>query len=35
MWSLDNSKLSYRQGMNEICAIIIISLYPYYNIKEI
>ena len=34
MWSLDNSKLSYRQGMNEICAIIIISLYPYYNIKE-
>ena len=29
MWSLDNSKLSYRQGMNEICAIIIISLYFY------
>ena len=34
MWSLDNSKLSYRQGMNEICAVIIICLFPYYNIEN-
>ena len=34
MWSLDNSKLSYRQGMNEICAVIIICLYPYYHIEN-
>ena len=34
MWSLDNSKLSYRQGMNEICAVIIICLYPYYHIDN-
>ena len=34
MWSLDNSKLSYRQGMNEICAVIIVCLYPYYNIEN-
>lgn len=30
LWSSENSELSYRQGMNEISAVIIYSIFPYY-----
>ena len=30
IWSKENSTVSYRQGMNELLAIIFISFYPYY-----
>lgn len=31
IWSLKNREVSYKQGMNEILAVLIISLYPYYT----
>jgi hypothetical protein len=37
-WSVDNENISYRQGMNEILAIILLAIYPFYtstNKKEI
>ena len=30
IWSKENSTVSYRQGMNELLAIIFIAFYPYY-----
>ena len=30
IWSKENSVVSYRQGMNELLAIIFIAFYPYY-----
>ena len=30
IWSKENSKVSYRQGMNELLAIIFIAFYPFY-----
>ena len=34
IWSEENSDVSYKQGMNEITAIIIYSIYPYYFIDN-
>ena len=33
-YSIENEDVSYKQGMNEICANIIIAIYPYYNINN-
>ena len=30
-WSIDNEHISYRQGMNEILAIILLAIYPFYT----
>ena len=30
IWSKENEDISYRQGMNDLVAIIILCLYPYY-----
>ena len=30
IWSKENSTVSYRQGMNELLAVIFIAFYPYY-----
>ena len=30
IWSKDNSDVSYRQGMNDLLAILLLCLYPYY-----
>lgn len=30
IWSFENPDTSYKQGMNEIAAVIICGLYPYY-----
>ena len=34
IWASENEEMSYRQGMNEIIAVIIYSIYPYYFINE-
>jgi hypothetical protein len=31
VFALNHSKISYKQGMNEILAILIYVLYPYYS----
>ena len=33
-YSIENENISYKQGMNEICANIMIAIYPYYNINN-
>jgi TBC1 domain family protein 5 len=30
IWSKENKNISYKQGMNELLAVIIFSLYPFY-----
>ena len=30
IWSRENKELSYKQGMNEILAVLLFSLYPFY-----
>ena len=34
IWSKENEDVSYRQGMNELLAILIICFYPYYFIFD-
>lgn len=31
LWSIKNAEISYKQGMNEIAGILILSMYRYYN----
>ena len=33
IWSKENKDISYRQGMNELLAIIFLSIYPYYFVS--
>ena len=35
VWSVENSKIRYQQGMNDILSIIFLALYPYYFKKEL
>ena len=30
MWNKENSDVGYKQGMNDLLAIILLALYPYY-----
>jgi TBC1 domain family protein 5 len=30
IWSKDNKEVSYKQGMNEILAVILLAIYPFY-----
>jgi TBC1 domain family protein 5 len=31
IWSKENSDVSYRQGMNEILAVILLAIFPFYH----
>ena len=34
IWSKENSDVSYRQGMNEILAVLFLAFYPYYHVSN-
>lgn len=31
IWSKENSDVSYRQGMNEVLAVILLAIFPFYH----
>lgn len=31
IWSKENNDVSYRQGMNEILAVILLAIFPFYH----
>ncbi len=34
IWSKENSDVSYRQGMNEILAVILLAIFPFYHKEQ-
>ena len=35
IWAKDNKEVSYRQGMNEILAVLLLGIYPFYISSDI
>jgi len=31
IWAKENKETAYRQGMNELCAVILFAIYPFYH----